>query len=208
MEALDSPTDPINFCFHLPLSLQISPGLAVTADVVMSPTILPNTASVGAPVPPPFMVSATLHQMLSQLLIAVSIPAVFDLLSNKLDIPSPNSLHLYELYAALVIFVLFTAILLSSIFSASAAAAAAPAERAPDWLVHWLHATACSSLFVIVMLRFYCQAPIESFVRSCLIYLGIVVVLLGPPVLTVKHPIVFNVCFQRFRSKIIYFAGS
>ena len=182
---------------------------AVKKKILMSPaSILPITAPEGAPVTPPYTASATLLQMLSQQLIAVSIPVVFDLLSNKLDMPFPNSLHLYELYAALVIFVLFTAILLFSILSASAAAAAASAERAPHWLVRWVHATACSSLFIIFMLRFYIQTPIESFVRSSLVFLGIAIVLLGAPLLTVKHPSVFNVCFQSFRSKVMYFAGS
>ena len=166
----------------------------------MSPaSILPITAPVGAPTPPPSVGRPTLHQMLSQLLIAVTIPVAFDLLSNKLDVPSPNSLFLYEFYAALVIFVLFAAILLFWLLSsASVAATAASDEGSPDWLVHWVHGSACLSLFVAFMLRFSFQVPLESFLLSCLIFMGILVILVAPPLLSLMYLNSFKLRFRRF----------
>ena len=144
------------------------------------------------------------HHMLCQLMIYVNIHVAFNLLSNNLELSS-NSLHLYELYAALVISVLFAAILLFWILSSAstAASAAASGERAPDFVVHWVHVTACSSFFVAFMLRFYFQVPTNSFVRSRLIFAGILVVLVGPSLLLINYPNFFKLCFQRFRTKII-----
>ena len=154
---------------------------------------------------PPSGGRATRHQMLCQLMIAVNIRVAFNLLSNNLEMPSSNSLHLYELYAALVISILFAAILLFWILSSASAAAAVAAsgERAPDFVVHWVHVTACSWLRLAFMLRFYFQVPTNSFVRSRLIFAGILVVLVGPSILLINYPNFFKLRFQCFRAKII-----
>ena len=154
---------------------------------------------------PPSGGRAARHQMLCQLMIFVNIHVVFNLLSNNLEMSLSNSLHLYELYAALVISILFAAILLFWILSSASAAAAVAAsgERASDFVVHWVHVTACSSFFVTFMLRFYFQVLTNSFIRSCLIFAGILALLVGPSLLLINYPNFFKLCFQRLRAKII-----
>ena len=159
-----------------------------------SASILPISDPIGASVPPPSASRSTLHRMLSQLLIGVLIPVAYNLLSDKLDLPPSNSLHLYEFYEALVISLLSTAILLCGILSSG--------EIFPDWLVHWVHASACCSLFVAFILRFSFQVPKDYFVRSCLIFAGILLVQVLPPLLLWTFPDFFKLRFHRIRARL------
>ena len=148
-------------------------------------------------VPPPSTVEKGAQKPHSQLLAGIALTAVGWLVSLGV-IPSEAILPEHELCMAFFILLLFLALALLVKLSLSASAAAPSDEEILGYSVLWFHLSVCAYIFIGFMLILFLKVSLASFLRSCLEFMGLLLVVLTiPPILQFKCPNFFKLCFQR-----------
>ena len=149
------------------------------------------------PVPPPSTVKKGAQKLHSQLLAGMALTAVGWLVGLGV-IPSEAILPKHELCMAFFILLEFLALVLLVKLSLSASAAAPSDEGILGYPVLWFHLSVCASIFIGFLLILFLKVSFASFLRSCLEFMGLLlVVLVIPPILQLNCPNFFKLCFER-----------
>ena len=149
------------------------------------------------PILPPSTVEEGTQKLHSQLIAGIPLTAVGWLLSLGV-IPSRAILPKHKLCMAFFIFLEFLALILHVKLSLSASTAAPSDEGILGYPVLWFHLNICASIFINFLLILFLKMSFANFLRSCLEFMGLLLVVLAiPPILQLNCPNFFKLCFER-----------